>query len=125
MLRSWAHTGILTFIAFYYINYMKGDPMQAGNLLFGFLMAGTLGTLAGGTLADRFGQKKIILLSLGLSPPVLFLFLLSTGVWSYILFMLAGFILIVSFSVSMVLGQSFMPRNLSYSPTSSNLKDRS
>jgi FSR family fosmidomycin resistance protein-like MFS transporter len=112
MLRSWAQTGILIFMAFYYINYMKGDPMQAGNLLSGFLMAGTLGTLVGGPLADRFGHKKIILLSLGLSSPVLFLFLLSTGVWSYILFMLAGFILVVSFSVSMVLGQSFMPRNL-------------
>jgi len=112
MLRSWAHIGILTFMAFYYINYMKGDPMQAGNLLSGFLLAGTLGTLAGGPLADRFGHKKIILLSLGLSSPLLFLFLLSTGIWSYILFMLTGFILIVSFSVSMVLGQSFMPRNL-------------
>ncbi len=112
MLRSWTHIGIMTFIPFYYINYMKGDPMRAGNLLFVYLAAGTLGTLLGGPLADRFGSKKIILLSLGLSPPLLALFLLSSGVWSFVWFILAGFILVVSFSVSMVLGQLFMPNNV-------------
>jgi FSR family fosmidomycin resistance protein-like MFS transporter len=112
MFRSWAHVGILTFIPFYYVNYMKGDPMVAGNLLFAFLAAGTVGTFLGGPLADRFGYKKIILFSLGLSCPLFVLFLLSSGVWSYVLLTLAGFILIFSFSVSMVMGQSFMPHNV-------------
>jgi FSR family fosmidomycin resistance protein-like MFS transporter len=112
MLRSWAHIGLMTFIPFYYINYMKGDPMMAGNLLFAFLASGTLGTLVGGPLADRFGHKNILLLSLGLSSPLLVLFLLSSGVWSFIFFMLAGFILIFSFAVSMVMGQSFLPKHV-------------
>jgi len=112
MLRSWTHVGIMTFIPFYYVNYMKGDPMVAGNLLFAFLAAGTVGTFLGGPLADRFGYKKVILFSLGLSCPLFVLFLLSSGAWSYVLLTLAGFILIFSFSVSMVLGQSFMPHNV-------------
>ena len=112
MFRSWAHIGLLTFIPFYYINYMKGDPIRAGSLLFAFLSAGTVGTLVGGPLADRYGHKKIILFSLGCTVPLLVLFLLSSGVWSFIWLTLAGFILIFSFSVSMVMGQSFMPQNV-------------
>jgi FSR family fosmidomycin resistance protein-like MFS transporter len=110
--RSWAHIGLLTFIPFYYINYLKGDPMQAGSLLFAFLIAGTAGTLVGGPLADRFGHKKTILFSLGCSVPLLVLFLLTTGFWSFFWLILAGFILIFSFSVSMAMGQSFMPQNV-------------
>jgi FSR family fosmidomycin resistance protein-like MFS transporter len=112
MFRSWVHIGLLTFIPFYYINYMKGDPIRAGSLLFAFLSAGTVGTLVGGPLADRYGHKKIILFSLGCTVPLLILFLLSSGVWSFIWLILAGFILIFSFSVSMVMGQSFMPENV-------------
>jgi FSR family fosmidomycin resistance protein-like MFS transporter len=112
MFRSWTHIGLMTFIPFYYINYMKVDPMQAGNLLFAFLSAGTVGTLIGGPLADHFGHKKIILFSLGISSPLLVLFLLSSGVWSFIWFILSGLVLIFSFTVSMVMGQFFMPQNL-------------
>ncbi len=111
-LRSWAHIGLMTFIPFYYINYMKGDPMHAGNLLFAFLTAGTVGTIVGGPLADRFGHKKIMLFSLGVTCPLLVLFLLSSGFWSFFWFILAGFILIFSFTVSIVMGQFFMPNNM-------------
>jgi MFS transporter, FSR family, fosmidomycin resistance protein len=112
MFRSWAHIGMLTFIPFFYINHLKGDPMLAGNLLFAFLAAGTAGTFIGGPLADRFGHKKIILFRLGLSCPLFVLLLLSSGIWSFIWLILAGLILIFSFSVSMVMGQSFMPQNV-------------
>jgi len=111
-LRSWAHIGLMAFIPFYYIDYLRGDPMEAGNLLFAFLMAGTVGTLVGGPLADRFGHKKVMLISLGTTCPLLILFLLSSGLLSFIWLTLAGFILIFSFTVSMVMGQFFMPHNL-------------
>jgi FSR family fosmidomycin resistance protein-like MFS transporter len=112
MFRSWTHIGMMTFIPFFYISYMKGDPMLAGNLLFAFLAAGVVGTFIGGPLADRFGHKRTILFSLGTSCPLFVLFLLSSGVWAFILITLAGLILIFSFSVSMAMGQSFMPRNV-------------
>ena len=112
MFRSWTHIGMLTFIPFFYINYMKGNPMVAGNLLFAFLAAGVAGTFIGGPLADKFGHKKVILFSLGTSCPLFILFLLSSGVWAFVWLILAGLILIFSFSVSMVMGQSFMPRNV-------------
>ncbi len=112
MFRSWTHIGMMTFIPFFYISHMKGDPMLAGNLLFAFLAAGVVGTFIGGPLADRFGHKRTILFSLGTSCPLFVLFLLSSGVWAFIWITLAGLILIFSFSVSMAMGQSFMPRNV-------------
>jgi FSR family fosmidomycin resistance protein-like MFS transporter len=112
MFRSWTELGLITFIPFYYISYLNGDPMIAGNLLFAFLAAGTVGTLLGGPLADRLGHKKVVLFSLGASCPLIVLFLLSSGFWSFFWLTLAGLFLIFSFSVSMVMGQSFMPHNV-------------
>jgi FSR family fosmidomycin resistance protein-like MFS transporter len=112
MLRSWSHIGLMTFIPFYYINVLQGDPMRAGHLLFAFLIAGTVGTFVGGPLADRLGYKKILLFSLGGGGLLLILFLLSSGVWAYIWFILAGLIIIFSFPISMVMGQHFLPRNV-------------
>ena len=112
MFRSWTELGLITFIPFYYISYLKGDPMIAGNLLFAFLAAGTVGTLLGGPLADRLGHKKVVLFSLGTSCPLIVLFLLSTGFWAFFWLTLAGLFLIFSFSVSMVMGQSFMPHHV-------------
>jgi FSR family fosmidomycin resistance protein-like MFS transporter len=57
-IRSWISAGLVAYIPFYYISYLKQDPMIAGNLLFAFLAAGTVGTLLGGLLADRLGHKK-------------------------------------------------------------------
>ncbi|MBM4313196.1 MAG: MFS transporter [Deltaproteobacteria bacterium] len=112
MLRSWTHIGMLTFIPFFYINHMDGDPILAGNLLFAFLAAGTVGTFLGGPLADRFGHKRILLFSLGFSCPLFVLFLLSSGFWAFFWLTAAGLVLIFSFSVSMVMGQSFLPHNV-------------
>jgi FSR family fosmidomycin resistance protein-like MFS transporter len=112
MLRSWSHIGLMAFIPFYYINVLQGDPMRAGHLLFAFLIAGTLGTFIGGPLADRLGYKKILLFSLGGGGLLLILFLLSSGIWAYIWFILAGLIIIFSFPISMVMGQHFLPRNV-------------
>ena len=112
VLRSWTQLGMITFIPFYYISHLKGDPLLAGNLLFAFLTAGTVGTFLGGPLADRIGHKKVLLFSLGTSCPLFVLFLMSSGFWAFFWLILAGLILIFSFSVSMVMGQSFMPDNI-------------
>ncbi len=63
-------------------------------------------------MADRLGHKKVVLFSLAISCPLLVLFLLSSGFWAFFWLTLAGLFLIVSFSVTMVMGQSFMPGNV-------------
>ena len=73
-IRAWIQFGLATYIPFYYINYLKGNPLYAGKLVSTFLMAGVLGTLIGAPLADRWGHKRFLLISLILSFPLLLLF---------------------------------------------------
>ena len=112
ILRSATRLGLMTFVPFYFINILNREPMVAGKYLSTFLLAGTVGILAGGPLADRYGYKRIVLITLGLSSVFLYLFFLTHGTLSLVFFTLAGLILISSNPITMAMGQSFMPRNL-------------
>ena len=107
-MRSWAHMGLITFAPFYYITFLKGDPLSAGRLVFAFLMGGALGTLGGGLVADRIGHKRFVFLSMLGSIPLLFLFLQVSGMWVFIVLFFVGFVLISSFSVTVVMGQTIL-----------------
>ena len=112
MFRTVARLGLLTFIPFYVINVLHKDPLITGQYLSAFLLAGTLGSLAGGPLADRYGYKKTVLTSLSVAPIFLYLFLYTGGIWSLIIFAFSGLILVSSHAVTMAMGQSFMPDKL-------------
>lgn len=112
VLRSAARLGLMTFVPFYFIHILNREPMVAGQYLSTFLFAGTVGILAGGPFADRYGYKKMVLLTLGLSSIFLWLFYAAEGAPSLIFFTLAGLFLISSNSTTMAMAQSFMPQNL-------------
>jgi FSR family fosmidomycin resistance protein-like MFS transporter len=110
--RAWTQFGLMTYIPFYYINYLKGNPLYAGKLVSTFLLAGAFGTLVGAPLADRWGHKKFLLLSLLLSFPLLLLFYNSSGVITFILLGVSGMVLVSSFVVTTVMAQSILPQHL-------------
>jgi FSR family fosmidomycin resistance protein-like MFS transporter len=110
--RSGARLCLLTFIPFYFIKILHADPVTAGKYLSIFLVAGTVGGLAGGLIADRYGYRRFVLTSLGLSSIFLYLFFFTPGSWSLIFFAVAGMTLVSSHAVTMAIGQSFMPRNV-------------
>ena len=111
--RSWTQYGLVTFVPFLYVDLLGKDPRTVGPLLFLFLGAGALGTLAGGPLADRFGPRRYIVTSLFLSIPLIALFLWRPGGWmAMVILAAAGFILVSSFSVTVALGQAYLPRHL-------------
>ncbi len=109
--RAWVQFGMATYIPFYYINYLKGNPLYAGKLVSTFLISGALGTLIGAPLADRWGHKKFLQVSLFLSFPLL-LFYYSSGFISFILLGIAGMVLISSFALTTVMGQAVLPQHL-------------
>jgi len=111
-MRSWAHMGLITFVPFYYIYVLKGDAITAGRLVFVFLIGGAVGTLIGAAIADRIGHKYYFCLSMILSVPLLFLFLQVGGIWVFIILFLVGFLLISSFSVTIVMGQMILRNRL-------------
>jgi MFS transporter, FSR family, fosmidomycin resistance protein len=111
-IRAWIQFGLATYIPFYYINYLKGNPLYAGKLVSTFLMAGVLGTLVGAPLADRWGHKKFLSISLLLSFPLLLLFYYSGGLTAFVLLGFAGMVLISTFALTTVMGQALLPQHL-------------
>jgi FSR family fosmidomycin resistance protein-like MFS transporter len=112
IMRSWTQMGLMTYIPFYYINHLKGDPLYAGKLVFVFLLGGVLGTLGGAPLADRWGHKLYLSLSMFLTTLVLPLIFITEGNMLFIVLGLLGVICISTFSVTVVMAQQLLPENL-------------
>src|SRR5437773_2319613 len=110
-IRSWAQLGFTTFVPFYYVDYLKSDPRLVGPLLFVFLGAGALGTVVAGPLADRWGARPFMRWVFLAAIPFGLVFLETTGVLAFVMLGLYGAVLTSSFSVSIVLGQAYLPRN--------------
>ncbi|MFB3829376.1 MAG: MFS transporter [Bryobacteraceae bacterium] len=93
-----------------YLQTLRGYSLRAASLsLSVYLVGGTLGGLAGGTLADRFGGKRVILFSMIGSFPFLALFLFTTGAPSVAGLMLSGLILLLANPVNIVMAQELAP----------------
>lgn len=115
IMRSWTQMGLLSYIPFYYINYLKGDPVFAGNLIFVFLACGAAGTLIGAPFADRWGHRFFIRLTMFLATVNLPLMFVPFIANSYLLFFvlgLEGMLLISTFSVTIVMAQRLLPNRL-------------
>jgi FSR family fosmidomycin resistance protein-like MFS transporter len=112
VLRAATRLGLMTFVPFYFIQVQQSDPMIVGKYLSIFLLAGTAGIVIGGPLADRFGYKGTTLMSFAVSSVLLFLFYITSGTLSLVLFSMAGMFIIMSNAVTMAIGQSLMPNNL-------------
>lgn len=112
IMRSWTQMGLMTYIPFYYIDYLKEDPLYAGKLVSSLLLGGVAGTLLGSPLADRWGHKRYLVASLALTTLVLPLIFVTTGILIPITLGLVGMIMISSFTVTIVMAQQLLPRNL-------------
>jgi FSR family fosmidomycin resistance protein-like MFS transporter len=112
ILRSWVQMGLVTYIPFYYINYLKGDPLYAGKLVSTFLMAGALGTLVGSPMADLWGHKRFLSCSMILTIPFLLIFVYGGGPTAIVALALAGMLFISTFSVTIVMAQTILPYRL-------------
>ncbi len=112
VVRSWIQLGLVSFIPFYYIDYLKGDPLYAGKLVSTFLMAGAFGTLLGGPMADLWGHKKYLLITLILTFPLLILFYHTSGLVAFIVLGISGMVLISSFAITTLMAQMLLPNYL-------------
>jgi len=110
-IRSWTTLGFTTFVPFYYIDTLGADPRLVGPLLFVFLGAGAAGTVIAGPLADRWGPRVFMQWVLLAALPFGMLFLLVRGVLAFVMLGIFGALLTSSFTVSVVLGQAYLPRN--------------
>lgn len=112
IMRSFTHFGMVTFLPQYYVHHLQHSEAQAATLTSIFLFAGVFGTLAGGPAADRWGLKTIIVTSMSLLIPILYLFTRTGGILLVALVALAGFTAISTFSVTVVFAQELLPGNV-------------
>ncbi len=87
-------------------------PGAGGNHHIGVPVGGGSRHPGGGPLADRLGLKTIIIGSMAGLAPLLYLFTLSSGIWSVIVVALAGFVVVCTFAITVVFGQELLPNNV-------------
>jgi MFS transporter, FSR family, fosmidomycin resistance protein len=112
IMRTWTQLGLMTYIPFYFINFLQGSPVVAGQLVSVFLLGGAFGTLAGAPLADRWGHDFWLKFSMFGSAVLFPLIFFTQGLVLSVVVTLLGMVLISTFSVTVVMGQNLLPGNL-------------
>lgn len=108
MCRSWAFLSVLQLSATWYSEMGYGREFY-GPLTAIFILGGAIGTLVGGTLADRLGQRRVIFATLLAAVPALLLYVAFPGPQGLLLAAIYGFFADASVSVTLVMGQRFVP----------------
>ncbi|PLR97495.1 MFS transporter [Bacillus sp. T33-2] len=107
--RSWYISGITNFYSFYAIDKYGLSIKEAQLFLFAFLVTGAVGTFFGGPLADRFGKKNIILISMIGTLPLSAAIPFMPPAIAFVFLAVSGLLLMSSFSVTVVYAQELVP----------------
>lgn len=106
---------VISITNFYIFHLMEsyGLSISKGQLcIFLFLALGATGTFFGGPMADKIGRKNVIVLSIALPIPLCAL-LPYVPLWAVIVLLGAiGFIIMLSFSVTVVYAQELVPSKI-------------
>jgi FSR family fosmidomycin resistance protein-like MFS transporter len=95
-----------------YLKLQQGYSLaNASYITSAYLLGGALGGFTGGALADRFGGRRIIMLSMICSVPFLLLFVFATGWLTIAGLIVGGLILLFTIPVNVVMGQELAPAN--------------
>lgn len=108
MLRAWAYLALVTFTPILYRSLGYG-PGFYSPLMFAIIISGSTGTICGGLLADRIGRKPVIVASLLLLGPAVWLYLAFPGPGSFALGALVGFAAESASSATLTMAQSLLP----------------
>jgi FSR family fosmidomycin resistance protein-like MFS transporter len=114
--RSMLFFGFNTFIPLYWINVL-GQSERAGAMALTVFAASTVvGSLAGGRLADRRSQPRIIFFSYLTVIPMIPVFLAMNSPWAALSMLVPmGIGLSIPYSAMIVLGQSYLPGRIGLS----------
>lgn len=107
MSRTWTVIGLETFIPSWYKSLGYG-PAFYGPLATVVVLASALGTVGSGSLADRYGRRTVIVVSLALTIPVLLIFAQYTGPIAFVTGALVGLLAASTGPLMLVMAQELM-----------------
>jgi len=106
--RSVAWFGLITFVPLWEVS-LGHSKSHGSHLLSLMLLAGGLGTLAAGPIADRLGRRPVLIASMLFVGPLTLAYVLVGGVLGAIALALVGVCVIGTFGVTMVMSQEYLP----------------
>jgi MFS transporter, FSR family, fosmidomycin resistance protein len=108
-IRSVVHMSFAHFLPLY-LNRERGfTPAHAALGLTLYMASGALGGFLGGHLADRFGGRRVILISMLGCLPFIGLFFVAEGWLSLLALALGGLLLLFTIPVNLLMGQRLVP----------------
>lgn len=110
--RSVVYFGLMTLVPLYFVNELDASEATANTALTVMLAAGAIGTLIGGRLADRFGRRVVLRTSMAVLTPLIVVLLLGGVGVAIGALALIGAATIATFSVTVVMGQEYLPSRL-------------
>ena len=112
VVRSAVSYGFMTFLPLY-LSARGYSLRQSGGIVSLYLLLGATGGFLGGWLADRWGGRRVVLVSFLGSLPLYLAFLLLPDRWGLPCLVLGAFVLQSTLPVNIVLGQELSPRHAS------------
>lgn len=112
--RSATYFALQAFVPLWFIRHLDQSAAVGNGALTALLVAGAVGTLVGGQVADRIGKRLVIKLSLGVTTPLILAFLLVGPAPAIVLLAVTGFFMIGTFSITVVLGQEYLPNRVGF-----------
>ncbi|HUY74823.1 MAG TPA: MFS transporter [Candidatus Dormibacteraeota bacterium] len=107
MSRSWTVNVFQAFTPTWYKELGYG-PAFYGPLATTLVLASAVGTVGCGTLADRYGRRTVILVTLVLSIPAILLYTVFPGPWAFASAILIGFLAASTAPLMLLMAQQMM-----------------
>jgi MFS transporter, FSR family, fosmidomycin resistance protein len=109
--RSVAWFGLITFVPLWEVS-LGHSKSHGSHLLSLMLLAGGLGTVAAGPIADHLGRRPVLIASMLLVGPLIYAYVLVGGALGAVALALVGICVISTFGVSMVMAQEYLPSRI-------------
>jgi FSR family fosmidomycin resistance protein-like MFS transporter len=112
-LRSGVYFGLQAFVPLWFIHHLDTSEGTGNAALTAMFIAGAVGTYTGGRVVDRLGRRRLVVGSCALTIPVLAALVLAPSpILAGVLTALAGFVVILTFSITVVMSQEYLPNRL-------------
>ncbi len=108
VLRTSVYFGMMSFVPLYYVKVRGLSIAEANSALTVMLIAGALGALSSGYLAERFGLRKVLVGSLAAIAPLILAFVGTSGSLGVICLAMVGVATVGGSTVCVLLGQRYL-----------------